>query len=177
MLTQIYLNKKGTSLETWLETNKANIKGKRILYILKPNMETNVIKFGIAGAGSDVKPDQSYARLKSYLTTYGRKADCKTREQKTSCKYGVTLYALYGTNYNSNVEEKNSACHQKELYLKRELKSSILAVDRGDERTNASLGDILKLVGDTHFIKDNVTDVEKNKEKLRVKREKKDYKE
>jgi len=172
MLTQIYLNKKGTSLEKWMETNKSDIQGKRILYVLKPNMETNIIKFGIAGQGSDVNPDQSYARLKSYLTTYGRESDCKTREQNKGCKYGVTLYALYGTNYNSRVQEKNSACHQKELYLRRELKSSIQSVGRGNERTNASLGQILKLVGDTHFIKDNPTDVEKNTEKLKI-REKK----
>jgi hypothetical protein len=177
MLTQIFLNKKGTSLENWMETNKADIRGKRIFYVLKPNMETNIIKFGIAGAGSDVKPDQSYARLKSYLTTYGRASDCKTREQKSACKYGVTLYALYGTNYNPKVEEKNSACHQKELYLKRELRSSILSVGRGDERTNASLGNILKLVGDTHFVKDNITDVEKNKEKLKIREKKINYKE
>jgi hypothetical protein len=33
------------------------------------------------------------------------------------------------------------------------------------------------LVGDTHFVKDNITDVEKNKEKLKIREKKINYKE
>ena len=176
-LSQIYLNKKGVSLEKYLSENKDSIKGKRILYVLKPNMETNIIKIGIAGEYAGIDENASHDRLKSYLTSYGREKDCKTREQKQKCKYGVLLYALYGTKYNKNVEGKKTAVHQKELYLKRELRESIERVGRGTERTDINLNTILKLVADNHFIKDNPTDVKKNNEKLRVRKEKKNYKE
>ena len=158
-LNEIFLNPKGESLEKWLKENKAKIRGKRILYVLKPNMESNVIKFGIAGEYASINEDASFERLKSYLTTYGREEDCKTREKKKNCNYGVTVYAIYGNNYNRNVEPKNTAVHKKELYLKRELSNSITRVGRGTERTDERLSKILKLVADNRFTVDEVTDV------------------
>lgn len=176
MLRTIFESRKGTSLETLLNDPEfvESIKSKRILYILKPAMETNIVKFGIAGHGAGKTLDNktynensSMSRLKSYITQYGRKSDCKTRQSKDDCKYGVQLYLILGNNYDNNVLKTNSAVFKKEAYMKHKLRNSIRAVDRGEERTNAPLGDIFKYALDNKFSEDHVADMA-IKERLRA---------
>lgn len=168
-LTTIFENRKGASLETLLADPEfvQSIKFKRILYVLKPAMETDIIKFGIAGHGSGTtttgKPyneNSAFNRLNSYLTQYGRTSDCRTRQSKEHCNYGVKLYLILGNRYSSKVSKPNSAVFRKESYMKHVLKSSIQKVGRGQERTDSSIGTVLKYALDNKFSEDHATDME-----------------
>ena len=156
-MQELFMNRVGVPLDEWLdkEANLKKINGKRIFYILKPNMdvEPDVFKFGIAtNFGSD--GDGASRRLKSYVDTYGKEGcRAKTRSQTAKAKSkatcwvsGVTLYALWGVNYNSDVDQKNSAPHKVENFVKAELKENIKEVGRGSERTSVNLGKIIELV-------------------------------
>ena len=53
VLTNLFLDKKGVPLDQWLSEpeNLEMIRGKRIFYILKPRLDPNIFKFGIATRG------------------------------------------------------------------------------------------------------------------------------
>ena len=150
-LTKIFEDRNGTSLEDWLENTPnqgTNLQGKRIFYIIKPNFEDNgrkIIKFGTAGNNISKRTSTAaYDRLKSYLAYYGRKNQCPANTP--NCKYGVTLYAVYGTNYSSRVAPTQTAVHKKELQMKSAVKSDILNVGRGRERTSWDVDRLLNIL-------------------------------
>ena len=118
-------------------------------------MDNKVIKFGVStNEGSN--GDGAYRRLLSYIFYYGRENKCERNNK--NCKYGIKLYALYGNEYNEKTEKKNSMVQRKENYIKRELKSNISYINRGSERTSTSLTHLIKLVEDSKFSDEIVTD-------------------
>jgi len=157
MIPLIFKDLKGIELDEWLNDpeNIAQILNKRIFYILKSNIDKRVIKFGISTTeGTD--GDGAYRRLKSYINYYGRNNACEIKNPE--CKFGIKLYALYGNNYNKNTEKKNTMVQRKENYVKRELKENITTIDRGSERTSISLRNLIKLVENSKFSEEIVTD-------------------
>ena len=164
VLTNLFLDKKGTPLDEWLsdEDNLELIYGKRVFYILKANLDLKIFKFGIATNDRD----GAFRRLVSYLNYYGFEEDnAKQKKQKQRKIFGIQLYGLWGVNYNSNVEPKNSAVARKENYIKSVLKDNITSVARGSERTSISLDELIAMVSDSKFSEDIVTDVSKRRSK------------
>ena len=164
VLTNLFLDKKGVPLDQWLvePDNLEMIRGKRIFYILKPRLDPQIFKFGIATNDGD----GAFRRLISYVTYYGFEDDNTTQlKQKQRKIFGILVYGLWGVNYNSNVEPKNSAVARKEKYIKSKLRENIEAVNRGSERTSISLNELIALVEDSKFSEDIVTDVSKRRSK------------
>ena len=92
------IGNKGMRLDDALIKFKNELKSKRVLYVLEPNMEKgDIVKFGIAG----MDRGKSIERLKQYAITYGKE------DSKNKCK-GVWLWFLGTTQYNRLVEPKNS---------------------------------------------------------------------
>ena len=90
---------KDTTIELgpWLDVweNKQKTFNMRLFYILKPNAENDVIKFGIAGQNSG--NFTSWGRLHSYINIHGVAADLNR------CK-GIRMLYLAGNVYNPKVE-------------------------------------------------------------------------
>ena len=82
----------------------------RLFYILKPNGENDVIKFGIAGQNEG--SSASWGRLHSYINVFG------VADDLNRCK-GIRLLYLAGNVYNPKVEVKNTDVFKKELACKR----------------------------------------------------------
>ena len=71
----------------------------RLFYILKPNGENDVIKFGIAGQNEG--SSASWGRLHSYINVFG------VADDLNRCK-GIRLLYLAGNVYNPKVEVKKA---------------------------------------------------------------------
>jgi len=162
-MKEVYLNNKGIPLEDYLDNvdNLVGLINKRIFYILKANMDSNIYKFGISTGANE----SAIKRLYDYVYTYGYNSDNKTRSMKQKPIHGIKLYGLWTVNYNSNVESKNSAVSRKERYIKGELRENIALVGRGSERTSVSLNKLIDLVKNNKFSEDIVTDVSKRRTK------------
>ncbi len=145
--------KHGAELGDWLALKKTKdlLKDMRILYVLRPNMDSSLIKFGIGGV--EHGSTGAWGRLHQYVNYYG------TASEFEVCK-GVKLFLVVGNKYNPNVEAKDSAIFRKELFLKRELHGDTVS-GRGTERVLTNLERIYKLVMD----KSNKTweDIEKER--------------
>ena len=130
----------GVNLEEWLSQYKQILNNKKILYVVKANMDSNppVYKFGIAGSTGD--ENGAYNRLSHYNVLYGKRSQCLPNNN--NCVLGVKLYAIYGTNFNyatgQYVSVNNSAIKKVENKLKN------LNIVRGNERTDASINDIIR---------------------------------
>jgi len=129
-------NEKGVPLETWVKENYDIIKGKRVLYVIRANIDNElgnkVYKFGVAGMDSG----EPIGRLNQYIYMYGYNSESNSRQ-------GCKLIALYYTDYNKFVEKRKSAIWKTEKRLKQALKPNIWRINRGDERTSMSL-DMMK---------------------------------
>lgn len=122
-VTDFYkFNIKGESLESFIEKNKEILNGKRGFYILSFRMDKETSKklFKIGVAHRSV-----YARLRSYVVTYG--------EQDSDCQ-GVQIHYLGTTNYNKDVQIKNSAIGKLEKKMILILTEGQYKVPRGNER-------------------------------------------
>ena len=113
--------KKGTPLEKFINTYQDNLKGKRGFYILSFKMDEEkgkdiLFKIGVAHR-------TIYGRLRSYVVSYG--------ESDSKCN-GVFIHYLGTTNYNQNVETKNSAIAKLEVKMINALQK--YKVPRGKER-------------------------------------------
>lgn len=138
-LTIFFRDDEGIELAPYLEQSsvKQLLYNKRILYVLRANMDVNVLKFGIAGARHG--GSSGWGRLHQYVNTYGEKGpyDCN----------GVTLYLLVGTEYKSTVQPENALVTRKELKLKRELKGDLIK-GRGTERVTTNYYKVLENIFD-----------------------------
>ena len=105
---------KDTTIELgpWLDVweNKKKTYNMRLFYILKPNAENDVIKFGIAGQNSG--GFASWGRLHSYINTHG------VADDLNRCK-GIRMLYLAGNVYNPKVEVNKTDVFKKELACKR----------------------------------------------------------
>ena len=90
---------------------KKMLYNKRILYVLRANVDNSLIKFGIGG--NEHGKSGAWGRLHQYVNTYGVQGDY-------DC-LGVKLFLIVGNDYNENVESTNSAVFRKEKFLKREF--------------------------------------------------------
>lgn len=132
----------GVNLEQWLSQNRQILNNKKILYVVKADMDSNppVYKFGIAGSTGD--KNGAYNRLSHYNVLYGKRSQCNPNNN--NCVLGVKLYAIYGTNFNyatgQYVSVNNSAVKKVENKLKN------LHIVRGNERTDASIGNIIRTI-------------------------------
>ena len=98
----------GPWLDDW--ANKKRMYNMRLFYILKPNGENDVIKFGIAGQNEG--SSASWGRLHSYINVFG------VADDLNRCK-GIRLLYLAGNVYNPKVEVKNTDVFKKEMACKR----------------------------------------------------------
>jgi len=130
-------------LKPWLDKweNKKRMFNMRLFYVLKPNGENDVIKFGIAGQNSG--DGASWGRLHSYINTFGEADDLNR------CK-GIRLLYLAGNVYNKDVEVRNSDIFKKELACKRYFRNpqtNAHLVGRGYERIEMSrIGELFAII-------------------------------
>ena len=75
----IYENLDGIELAQWLgkETNRRMLDNKRILYVVRANIDNSLIKFGIGGV--EHGGTSAFGRLLQYINYYGEAGefDCK----------------------------------------------------------------------------------------------------
>ena len=130
-------NGKPVFLEDWIQANRGKILNKRIFYVVRPNLEDDVTKFGIGGMDGG---EGAYNRLNQYVITYGKNS------RRNKC-VGVLLFYLAGNKYNSLVQTSNSLVWKKEKFLKDELKSTTdILPGRGAERTKLPINRLMDLI-------------------------------
>lgn len=125
---------RGMKLEEFISKYSNDLKNSRVFYIIRPNADKNIYKIGISG-NNDGK---GIGRFHQYLLYYGKHQDFN------SCA-GVKVFYVKKTNYNKNVEERNSYIHKLEVFVKRQLKKYEY-VARGNEWTKAPLDKIEEIV-------------------------------
>ena len=158
----LFENKDGTELKEWLDgktkiagemkTNRELIKNKRILYVIRPNIDKSLIKFGIGGV--EHGGSSAYGRLLQYVNYYGESGefDC----------LGVKLFLIVANEYNPNVEGKNSAIFRKEKFLKAQLNGDTLS-GRGTERVKTNIRKLFGLIFQTSNKTDEDIEIERRK--------------
>lgn len=111
----------------------------RAFYIVEALMDKGqVIKFGVAG----ISGGRAFSRLRDYDIMYGRKA------KQNDCK-GVIVHYVGVTEYNSQVETKNSLVWKLEHHFKT-TRGSVTV--RGSERVPKShLKDMLEYISNSQF--------------------------
>jgi len=131
--------KEPVELGEWLQVqkNQDDIYNMRCLYLLRPNMENELTKLGIAGENGGTG---AYGRLRQYVLEYGF-------EQPGFNCHGVKMFLLVGVKYNKDVDIKNSFVFKKELQLIREFKGDRLP-GRGRERIMTDLAKVYEVVFD-----------------------------
>ena len=133
----LYENQQGIELAQWLskESNRRALDNKRILYVVRANIDNSLIKFGVGGV--EHGGTSAFGRLLQYVNYYGENGefDCK----------GIKLFLIVANNYNANVEGKNSAIFRKEKFLKAQLKGDTMT-GRGTERVTTNLQKLFKLI-------------------------------
>lgn len=163
-VVQFFRNPQGESLDTWINNpaNRTMIENKRIIYVVRANMDNNppVYKFGVAGNGGT--KTGALDRLKAYLILYGKASECAPRKP---CNLGVQLYGVYGTNYNPNnqgryITGQNVAVNKIEKELRK------LPMSRGFERTTGGGGGILSILN----VIDNNTRIQQDVPQARTQR-------
>jgi hypothetical protein len=153
----IYENQQGIELAEWLrkESNRRSLDNKRILYVMRANMDNSLIKFGVGGV--EHGGTSAYGRLLQYINYYGEggEFDC----------LGIKLFLIVANNYNANVEGKNSAIFRKEKFLKAQLKGDTMT-GRGTERVTTNLRKLFNLI----LQKSNQTDEDIELERRKTER-------
>lgn len=157
----IYENKDGIELAQWLssESNRRMLDNKRILYCIKANMDSSLIKFGVGGV--EHGGTSAFGRLLQYVNYYGEQGefDCK----------GAKIFLIAANEYNPNVEGKNSAIFRKEKFLKAQLKGDTLS-GRGTERVITNLRKLFNLIKQTSNKTDEDIEIERRKSDLLAQR-------
>ena len=115
----LYESQDGIELKQWLDvqSNRRMLDNKRILYVVRANIDNSLIKFGIGGV--EHGGTSAFGRLLQYINYYGEggEFDCK----------GIKLFLIVANEYNPNVEGKNSAIFRKEKFLKAQLKGDTMS--------------------------------------------------
>lgn len=153
----IYDSDRGMELNTFIKSKKYSdqLIRTRMFYIIKANRE-DILKFGIAGNSEG----NSISRFMGYRNAYG------TSDKSNDC-VGVKVHFVGVTEYNPNVETKNSEIFKLEKYVKRFIRENE-KIARGSERTTLSLSRLKELVY-TYRTKDKPTTrriSERNKNRL-----------
>lgn len=150
----IFENKDGVELRPWLyqESNRRSLDNKRILYVVRANIDSSLIKFGVGGV--EHGGTSAFGRLLQYVNYYGEGAefDCK----------GIKLFLIVANEYNPNVEGKNSAIFRKEKFLKAQLKGDTMS-GRGTERVTTNLRKLFGLIKQTGNKTDEDIEIERRK--------------
>ena len=133
----IYENQQGIELAQWLskESNRRALDNKRILYVVRANIDNSLIKFGIGGVENG--GTSAFGRLLQYVNYYGEGGDF-------DC-LGIKLFLVVANEFNANVEGKNSAIFRKEKFLKSQLKGDTMT-GRGTERVTTNLRKLFNLI-------------------------------
>ena len=115
----LYESQDGIELKQWLDVqaNRHLLDNKRILYVVRANIDNSLIKFGIGGV--EHGGTSAFGRLLQYINYYGEggEFDCK----------GIKLFLIVANEYNPNVDGKNSAIFRKEKFLKAQLKGDTMS--------------------------------------------------
>jgi len=150
----IYESNDGIELKQWLdkETNRRMLDNKRILYVVRANIDASLIKFGIGGV--EHGGTSAFGRLLQYINYYGEQGefDCK----------GIKLFLIVANEYNPNVEGKNSAIFRKEKFLKAQLKGDTMS-GRGTERVTTNIRKLFNLIRQSSNKTDEDIEVERRK--------------
>ena len=144
----------GMELKQWLdkETNRRMLDNKRILYVVRANIDAALIKFGVGGV--EHGGTSAFGRLLQYINYYGEQGefDCK----------GIKLFLIVANEYNPNVEGKNSAIFRKEKFLKAQLKGDTMS-GRGTERVTTNIRKLFNLIRQSSNKTDEDIEVERRK--------------
>lgn len=166
----IYENHDGIELKQWLdgyyvnkngkkESNRRLLDNKRILYVVRANIDQSLIKFGVGGV--EHGGTSAFGRLLQYINYYGEKGefDC----------LGIKLFLIVANEYNPNVEGKNSAIFRKEKFLKAQLKGDTLS-GRGTERVTTNIQKLFNLIKQSSNKTDEDIETERRKSDLLAQR-------
>ena len=150
----IYENRNGVELKPWLytESNRRLLDNKRILYVVRANIDNSLIKFGIGGV--EHGGTSAFGRLLQYVNYYGEggQFDC----------LGIKLFLIVANEYNPNVDGKNSAIFRKEKFLKAQLRGDTLS-GRGTERVTTNMRKLFNLIFQTSNKTDEDIELERRK--------------
>lgn len=150
----VYENLDGIELAQWLgkEANRRSLDNKRILYVVRANIDNSLIKFGIGGV--EHGGTSAFGRLLQYINYYGEAGefDCK----------GIKLFLIVANEYNPNVEGKNSAIFRKEKFLKAQLRGDTMS-GRGTERVTTNMRKLFNLIFQTSNKTDEDIEIERRK--------------
>lgn len=117
---QTFVDAQGIPLENLLtEKTKARLRGKKILYVVQPQMDVHstIVKFGRGGMSAN-RPNSAFSRLQSYRISYG------DFDEKNLCTGVRCFFLAYGSaTFISKLENM----------LKKEFKNQGL-LRRGTER-------------------------------------------
>ena len=115
----IYENYDGIELKQWLdgyyvnkdgkkESNRRLLDNKRILYVVRANIDQSLIKFGIGGV--EHGGTSAFGRLLQYINYYGEKGefDC----------LGIKLFLIIANEYNPNVLRKTASSKTRKRRLR-----------------------------------------------------------
>lgn len=155
----IFENYDGVELREWLRDNREKIKDKRILYVVKANIDKNLFKFGIGGNKGDGEGggENAYGRLLQYVNYYG------VSNKDDKCK-GIKLYLIIGNKYNKDVQPENSAVFRKEKYLIKQLEDDRDDENsRGKERVNTNIRTLFRLIQNNANKTDEDIELERRK--------------
>ena len=151
---KLYENLDGIELAQWLssESNRRSLDNKRILYVVRANIDNSLIKFGVGGV--EHGGTSAFGRLLQYINYYGEggEFDCK----------GIKLFLIMANHYNPNVEGKDSAIFRKEKFLKAQLRGDTMS-GRGTERVNTNMRKLFNLIFQTSNKTDEDIEVERRK--------------
>jgi hypothetical protein len=127
---------KEKSLENFLTNElKKKLNNKRIFYIVRSNLDKNILKFGISDGNG-------FHRLTSYIHSYGKYVPSKHS--------GIGICFLAGVNKKEEVQWKNSQVYRMEVQVKKELsKQNLIVKNRGSERTSATIKEIESIMQQT----------------------------
>ena len=144
----------GMELKQWLDqqSNRRLLDNKRILYVVRANIDNSLIKFGIGGV--EHGGTSAFGRLLQYINYYGEggEFDCK----------GIKLFLIVANDYNPNVDGKNSAIFRKEKFLKAQLKGDTMS-GRGTERVTTNIRKLFNLIYQTSNKTDEDIEIERRK--------------
>ena len=150
----IYESPDGIELKPWLDiqSNRRLLDNKRILYVVRANIDNSLIKFGIGGV--EHGGTSAFGRLLQYINYYGEggEFDCK----------GIKLFLIVANEYNPNVEGKNSAIFRKEKFLKAQLKGDTMS-GRGTERVTTNIRKLFNLIYQTSNKTDEDLEIQRKK--------------
>ena len=153
----LYQNPEGIELAQWLsqKSNRDLLTNKRILYVVRANIDNALIKFGVGGV--EHGGTSAFGRLLQYINYYGEKGefDCN----------GIKLFLIVANEYNANVEGKNSAIFRKEKFLKAQLKGDTVS-GRGTERVTTNLKKAFELIMRASNKTDEDIELERRKSEL-----------